>query len=63
MREPDADWHMVAKRMMYDFRVFNSEICDLPSDNKNVYKNAAEETTDSDKKNASQTSFSAPESV
>ena len=25
MREPDADWHMVAKRMMYDFRVFNSE--------------------------------------
>ena len=32
MQEPNADFHLVAKRMMYDFRVFNAEICDLPSD-------------------------------
>ena len=32
MRESDADWHLVAKRMMYDFRVFNAEICDISSD-------------------------------
>ena len=32
MREPSVtmDWEIVARKMMYDFRVFNAEICDLP---------------------------------
>ena len=30
MREEKSDWHLVAKSMMYDFRLFNAEICDLP---------------------------------
>ena len=32
MREEQPDWHLVAKRMMCDFRLFNAEICDIPSD-------------------------------
>ena len=28
MKEPNPDWEIVAKRMMFDFRVFNTEICD-----------------------------------
>ena len=38
MHEPDADWHMVAKKIMYDFRAFNSEIFDLPSDSEDMNK-------------------------
>ena len=32
MREPSVtmDWEIVARKMMYDFRVFNTAICDLP---------------------------------
>ena len=31
-KESNPDWHMVAKKMMYDFHVFNAKICDLDSD-------------------------------
>ena len=32
MKGSDAEWHCVAKKLMYDFHVLNAEICDLPSD-------------------------------
>ena len=33
MNESSPDWHLVAKRMMYDIKVFNTEIYQIPSDN------------------------------
>ena len=35
MRESNPDWQVVAKKIMYDIRVFNAEICDLNSDDEN----------------------------
>ena len=33
MNESSPDWHLVAKRMMYDIKVFiDTEICHLSSD-------------------------------
>ena len=32
MRDESSDFHLVVKRMMYDFRLFNAEICDVDSD-------------------------------
>ena len=36
MQEPDADWYLIAKQMVLDFRVFNAEVCNLPSDDEDV---------------------------
>ena len=35
MSEQNPYCHLVAKKMMYDFRLFNAEICDLDSDSEN----------------------------
>ena len=35
MKERNPDWHVVAKKMMSDVRLFNAKFCDLESDNKN----------------------------
>ena len=47
MREPSVtmDWEIVARKMMYDFRVFNAEICDLP-DKEDGMESAAAESID-----------------
>ena len=36
------DWEIVARKMMYDFRVFNAEICDLPDTEAGMEVTAAE---------------------
>ena len=36
------DWELVARKMMYDFRVFNAEICDLSDTEDGVEVTAAE---------------------
>ena len=32
MQESNADWHLVAKCIIYNIHLFNVEICDIPSD-------------------------------
>ena len=51
MQVKNPDWHLVAKRMMYEFWVFNAEICDIPSDSEKVQVKAAEETSNYDLEN------------
>ena len=29
MRESEPDWHLVAKRMMYDIQLFSAEVCEI----------------------------------
>ena len=44
MRGPSVtmDWEIVARKMMYDFRVFNAEICDLPDKEDSLESTAVE---------------------
>ena len=44
MRDPSVtmDWEIVARKMMYDFRVFNAEICDVPDTEESLEVAAAE---------------------
>ena len=58
MREQDPDWHLVAKKIMYNFRAFNAEICDVPSDAENVCNTPVEETEGSENEKVLQRSFS-----
>ena len=56
MKESNPDWHLVAKRMMYDFRVFNAEICDIPSDSELKNDDSDSENEPSDNETVSQKS-------
>ena len=47
MRERNVDWEIVARKMMYDFRVFNAEICDVP-DTEESFEAAAAENFDAE---------------
>ena len=60
MQEKNPDWHLVAKCMMYDFSLFNSEICDSPSDSEKINFKATKETNESDMENESKVSYSVP---